>query len=139
MGGGEPQNPEPQRPPKERPRIIDRAKSPAAEYKNCVRREWKVFNQAVENVKNAAAKEADIWRIRWSIWQNFADLFKAGPVSAPNSTDTIRESESTKLGSGLRFCDYRGGQLLATSETLNAAAPSGLRGFRYESQEVCID
>ncbi len=41
-----------------------------------------------------------MWRLRWSIWQTLADLFKPGPFTEPNSTDTIRESVVDGGGKG---------------------------------------
>ena len=47
------------RPPKERALIIAREKTPEAMYKQCVRQQWHIFNQAVEKVRDAAQQRAD--------------------------------------------------------------------------------
>jgi hypothetical protein len=84
--------------PKKIPTVIVVAKKD--EYGTCVWREWGIFNENVEKIKRAAAKEADMWRIRWSIWQSLGELLKPGGIREPSSTDIVAQSVADGGGEG---------------------------------------
>jgi RHS repeat-associated protein len=67
------------RPPKVPNLIIVVEKSPESKYKLCVDREWDVFNQEVEKIKQVAEDRAS-WR---SLWSTVGSIFPGGWPDIP--------------------------------------------------------